>query len=465
MTAVDVDGARPPAADELDGGAAGGAAGYQAVLRNRLFLLVWVAQVVSQTAQNVVNYALVVEVERLTRSSTNVGWVIVSFSLPALLLGPPAGVFVDRVSKRWVLLATNVLRSLLMAGFLLAPQPLQAIYAVTFLASAISQFFMPAEGAIIPLLVRRHELLTATSLFNLTFTAAQVAGFVVLGPTLYKLFGARAAILAVVGMYALAAACVAALPERERRHGSLRQAVARALSAAAVWADMLEVGRYMRAVPGVALAMGHLGLVTALLMTLATLGPGFVARVLGLDAEDSGYVLAPAGLGMLLATGLLGQYATRADRRRLASGGLLAMGVSLAALALVRPAFEFFAAGLAHQGPGGLAPVETVGYLGLVSAITLSLGVEFALVTVPAQTLVAEATDERLRGRVFALLFMLTGSVSALPVLLIGALADNVGIVRMLLGLALAVGLVGLGSARPRGRPAAARAGASAVGR
>src|SRR5262245_41548561 len=68
-------------------------AGYRALLGSPLFLLVWAAQVLSQTAQNVVNFALVVEVERLTHSSTNVGWVIVSFSLPALLLGPSAGVF------------------------------------------------------------------------------------------------------------------------------------------------------------------------------------------------------------------------------------------------------------------------------------------------------------------------------------------------------------------------------------
>ncbi|HXI15732.1 MAG TPA: MFS transporter, partial [Chloroflexota bacterium] len=130
-------------------------AGYGALLRNRHFLLVWAAQVLSQTAQNVVNFALVVEVERLTRSSTNVSWVIVAFSVPALLLGPPAGVFVDRTSKRAVLLWTNLIRAVLMLVFVLSSQSLTGMYAVTFFASAVSQFFLPAEGAIIPLLVRR----------------------------------------------------------------------------------------------------------------------------------------------------------------------------------------------------------------------------------------------------------------------------------------------------------------------
>src|SRR5215207_7457501 len=96
-------------ASRAPAGRAAAPSGYAVVLKNPHFLLIWSAQILSQTAQNIVNFALVVEVERLTHSSTNVSWVIVSFSLPALLLGPSAGVFVDRTSKRAVLLWTNVL--------------------------------------------------------------------------------------------------------------------------------------------------------------------------------------------------------------------------------------------------------------------------------------------------------------------------------------------------------------------
>jgi MFS family permease len=420
------------------------AGGYRAVLGNPHFLLIWAAQLLSQSAQNVVNYALVVEVERLTHSSANVGAVVAAFSLPVLLLGPSAGVFVDRVSKRGVLVWTNVLRALLMFGFLVLPRSLQTIYGVTFLASVISQFFAPAEGAILPLLVGRGQLLTATSLFNLTFTGAQIAGFILLGPTLYKLLGPSSLFVAVVVMYVLAAACVALLPRRERAAGGLREGISRALRLDQVWSDMLEARRFLQGTPGVTVAMAHLALASALLMTLATLGPGFVARVLGLGPEDAGYILAPAGLGMLLTTALLGHFAVRADRVRLACLGLIAMGLSLAALALIRPMFDLFATGLAHGGPGAIPVAETVGYLGLVCLVTFSLGMEFALVTVPAQTKISEATEPHLRGRVFALLFMVTGSVSVVPALVIGALADTLGIVPMLLSLAALVIVAGL---------------------
>ena len=447
--------------------------GYRAVLSDRRFLLIWAAQVLSQTAQNAVNYALVVEVERLTRSSANVGWVIVSFSLPALLLGPSAGVFVDRVSKRGVLLATNLIRAALMAAYLLLPfgaSKLLAIYGVTFAASAVSQFFAPAEGAIIPLLVRRRDLIAATSLFNITFTAAQVLGFVLLGPTLYKLTAARLGVdqaaapifVAVVLMYLLAATCVAALPRRERITGTIRKAAARALALRSVWGDMLEARQFMASTPGISLAIGHLALATALLMTLATLGPGFVARVLGLGPEDAGYVLAPAGLGMLVTTGLLGHFAAGADRRKLASRGLVAMAISIAALASVRWVFNAAVAELERRGPAVLPLGETLAYLTIVCAITFTLGVEFSLVTIPAQTVVSEATEEHIRGRVFALLFMLTGTVSAIPVLVIGALADHLGIAQMLLAVAGLVLLTGLASWR--GQPIAIREAAPSPG-
>jgi hypothetical protein len=153
---------------------------------------------------------------------------------------------------------------------------------------------------------------------------------------------------------------------------------------------------------------------------------------------------------MLVATGLLGHFGAGADRHRLARRGLFAMAVSLAALALVRPLFDLLAADLAGQGPAGLALGPKLGYLGLACLITFSLGVEFALVTVPAQTVVSEATEPSVRGRVFAALFMLTSAASSVPALVIGALADNVGIVRILLGVAGVVALTALFSRPPR---------------
>src|SRR5215470_11083905 len=159
--------------------------GYRSLLRNRFFLRLWLAQLISQTIQNAANYGLLVLIAELTGSSTLIGLAIISFSLPAVLFGVPAGVLVDRINRRQVLWMSNLLRGLCALGFvinlMIDRHDVLPIYILTFIIAAISQFFTPAEGAAIPLLVDEQELVNALSLFNITFTLAQALGFVVLG--------------------------------------------------------------------------------------------------------------------------------------------------------------------------------------------------------------------------------------------------------------------------------------------
>src|SRR5205807_9196578 len=110
------------------------------------------------------------------------------FSLPALILGAPAGVFVDRVNKRRVLLASNFLRAIATLIFVISllvdRHQLIPIYLLTLLISGIGQFFTPAEGSTIPMLVSEEELMPALSLFNITFMLSQALGFVLFAPIL-----------------------------------------------------------------------------------------------------------------------------------------------------------------------------------------------------------------------------------------------------------------------------------------
>src|SRR6266581_9667689 len=86
--------------------------GYLTLLQKRSFLYLWLAQLISMTCFNASNYALLVLIEQVTGSTTLVGLAIICFSLPALILGAPAGVFVDRVNKRRVLWGSNCLRAI-----------------------------------------------------------------------------------------------------------------------------------------------------------------------------------------------------------------------------------------------------------------------------------------------------------------------------------------------------------------
>src|SRR5512135_2316123 len=146
--------------------------GYTAVLRNRNFLALWMAQVLSNTALNGSFFIQLILIEQVTGSSTQLAAVILAFSLPAVLLSAIAGVVVDRVPKKTILIASNALRVLtggalaFLASYLSSHNLsetsfLIGIYLLVFTASAIGQFFAPAEGATIPLLVSKENLLPA----------------------------------------------------------------------------------------------------------------------------------------------------------------------------------------------------------------------------------------------------------------------------------------------------------------
>src|SRR6266567_3145807 len=158
--------------------------GFITLLKKKNFLRLWLAQLISMTIFNASNYALLVLIEEVTGSTTLVGLAIICFSLPALLLGAPAGVYVDRMNKRRVLWASNCLRAiatfLFVLSLLLNRHQLIPVYLLTFLISSIGQFFTPAEGSAIPMLVSEEELMPALSLFNITFMLSQAIGYIIL---------------------------------------------------------------------------------------------------------------------------------------------------------------------------------------------------------------------------------------------------------------------------------------------
>src|ERR1700704_5633713 len=80
------------------------------IWRNRDFLLLWLAQAISQTAQNAIWYGIVVLVQSRSHSSTQLSVAVLTLIIPSVIFGVLAGVYVDRWDKRIVLIATNLIR-------------------------------------------------------------------------------------------------------------------------------------------------------------------------------------------------------------------------------------------------------------------------------------------------------------------------------------------------------------------
>src|SRR2546422_3747974 len=157
-----------------------GGVSEQSIWRNQGFLLLWLAQAISQTAQNAIWYGIVVLVQQRSNSSTQLSLAVLTLIIPSVIFGVLAGVYVDRWDKRAVLIGTNLIRGSIAFSYglfgLPLGLPLSLLFIINFLFSTVGQFFAPAETAMIPTVVPRGKLLQANSLFHLTFTASQLGG-------------------------------------------------------------------------------------------------------------------------------------------------------------------------------------------------------------------------------------------------------------------------------------------------
>src|SRR5256714_4961041 len=353
--------------DELSGAAEHG------ILRNRAFLALWAAQVLSQVAANATTFALIVLVGEITKSNTSSSILILLAILPAVVFGVFAGVVVDRTDRKRVLVVTNALRALAVVPLLVLGESVTTAYIVNFLVAAITVFFVPAESATIPAIVRRRDLLVANSLFTFTFNGAFLVGFIILAPIVIALSGYQALFVVVGAMFAGAALLCLTVPTvapamRDSRIGVdvAGKAVAETLGGVG------EAFGYLRRHPPVVWSLVYIALTYMLIAVAGALAPGFVREVLGLGEKNVVVLVAPAGLGVVVGLGALNVIGRRLGPNRAIGTGLLVTAGALLVLAAERPlAFVL-------RSPSGPA----AGFVALVCLTAFVFGLSYAFITV-----------------------------------------------------------------------------------
>jgi MFS family permease len=427
---------------------------FRAVLGNYAFLRLWIAQAVSQTANSMVDFSLLlrvgqtVEYHNVAQANTAVSFVILAFSLPAVIFGPIAGAVADRVSRRNLMVITNVARAALVMLFLLVQPtwPVQvaliSYYAVSFLFGAVGQFFMPAQGASIPALVPRDQLTTANALFNLTFTATQLLGFAILGPLLSQALGVDMLFIVTLIAFVISALLTLWLPAMPIPPRVL--STERVSAVRRVWSDIHEGLVYIKQDAILTKAIAYLTFATTIFMLIAALAPNFVATVVGLPPGDIGYLVAPAGIGVIIGVVLVPRLSSNFRREALIDWAVVVGGFSLLLLSLSRAVLRLMLT------PEGVPQMLEVAVAGTLAAI---LGICNALVLVPSQTILQERSHEHIRARVYATFFTITSVVSFIPIFFAAAAADFFGVVRVLTAVAILLIAVG-GSSLVRARRA-----------
>ena len=147
-------------------------------LRQRNFSLLWSAGLISMIGDWMLFIALPIYVYKLTGSALATSTMFIAEMIPSLLLGSLAGVFVDRWNRKRIMVITNLLLALGLLPLLLVHSTawLWVVYVVAFVESILTQFFTPAESALLPLLVSEEHLGPANSLNSLNKNIARLVG-------------------------------------------------------------------------------------------------------------------------------------------------------------------------------------------------------------------------------------------------------------------------------------------------
>src|SRR5579883_2069163 len=151
------------------------------VLHQRNFALLWLGALVSRVGDFVLLVALPFYVYTVSGSALLTGAMFVVETVPAIVLGSIAGVYVDRWDHRRTMIVCDLCRAVTLLALLAArtPQSLWIIYPVACMQSCLSQFFMPASFALLPRVVGEKHLMEANSLNAVTSNATRL-----IGPTL-----------------------------------------------------------------------------------------------------------------------------------------------------------------------------------------------------------------------------------------------------------------------------------------
>ncbi len=406
------------------------------VLSNRLFLRLWIGQMASQLASNMLIFLLALLMYRMTGSNVAVSGLFLAYGLPSLLFGVMAGTIVDRLDRRAVLLVAHVIRALLIFAVLALNDRIFAVYLIVFAYAVINQLTMPSEVPLIPQFVPKNHLVSANSLFSFTFYSSMAIGLISSGPVL-KWLGRDGAYVLIFVFYIIAAISVFGIPPQGEGIKSLRRVFQYDfLYILKRFFANMEMGiQYVAKSPVLRDAVVLLTGTQIMLVLLGTLGPGFADTVLRIDVRDASLlIVGPTIIGILTGSLWVGNRGYKYT-----SGKLMNIGVLSAGVILISTSVLF---GAANTLWFSLIPRVLV--LVIAFGLFYFLGVANSLLDVPSNTILQKEAEGDMRGRVYGILSASVGGAGILPVVVSGVLADLIGVGQVIFLLGLVVTLYGI---------------------
>ena len=386
------------------------------VLKLKPVRRLWAAQVVSIFGDFLAIFAIYSVVSfKMHATATEVSLILVSFLLPLAIVGPVAGVFVDRWNVKRTMIASDLTRAV-MAAFLVAATDVREIYVILFAMSSVSSFFIPAQSVTLRTIVPAAGLMSANTLMQNAVQLMQIISPAIAG-VLVASFSASACFWLDSLSFLFSASMIYTLViDREPSKAPL---------------NLATVNQEMKA--GMRFIFTH-GAVSFVIISLTAgmfaircffaLIAVYVRDVLRGGSTLFGSISSLVGIGIIFGSQFIHRFARQRSKGHLVILGLVGIGASIALMA----AFS---------------------NIPVTMAATLGIGFWVGFLIVPTQVLLQEETPRDMLGRVTSSMMSVMSLSQVLAMSGAGPIAESIGIRNLYyLSAALLLGIAAFGYSR-----------------
>lgn len=357
--------------------------------KNRNFLFLWLAQVISQFGDRINQMALIGLIAGRTPGSAVELAKLLSFTIiPVFIIGPVAGVYVDRWDRRTTLFICDFLRGLLVLSIpflFISRSSMIPIYMVVFLAFCLSRFYVPAKMSIIPDLVEHKDLLMANSLVTTTGMIAFVLGCAS-GGFIVEKFGAKGGFICDAATFFISGILVFFIskPLKLRIKTSELFGFSRDVMTVikkSVFEEIKDAVAYLANHKEIRFIINMLFILFSAAGAIYVVIIVFVQEVFKSVTRDLGILAVFLGVGLFAGSLIYGRLGKNISRFRIIFLSLIFAGIMVVIFAYV---------------------VNKMPNVWLAAALAFVLGLAVGPIMIAANTVTHQVSDDKMRGRVFS---------------------------------------------------------------
>ena len=354
---------------------------------------------------------------------------VLSFTIiPVFLIGPVAGVYVDRWDRRRTMYACDLLRAVLVFTipfFLFYYKSIVPIYIIIFFVFSIGRFFVPAKLSIVPDLVDKKDLLVANSLVNITGMIAAVLGFGISG-VLVEWVGPRSGFYLNALSFLVSGILIFSITKKFNSKVLDLKELGREIVESirkSVFQEIKDGVLYFIRKKEIRLTASIMFILWAALGAVYVVMIVFVQNILNSATKDLGLLVMFLGIGLFTGSVLYGRFGQRLSHYKIIFSSLALSGLMLIIFALTLIYYPYFFS---------------------AASLAFILGNTIAPIMIASNTIIHKASDNEMMGKVFSSLEIVMHLGFLLFMFISSLLAERFSHLSILIAVGCIFGVVGV---------------------